>query len=118
MRREPSTLARQAASKARAKPLRASHLFPGLVGGQGKSRQHAVAANWHAELARPFVDAETSGAVWERPGLQSLLRELERKRVQHVFRTRKLPIHAREGVEHLWLVDPALRTLEALRLDG
>jgi Uma2 family endonuclease len=33
-------------------------------------------------------------------------------------RTRKLPIYAREGVEHVWLVDPALRTLEVLRLDG
>ena len=28
----------------------------------------------------------------------------------------KRPIYAREGVEHLWLVDPAGRTLEALEL--
>ena len=28
----------------------------------------------------------------------------------------KRPIYAREGVEHLWLVDPADRTLEALEL--
>ena len=33
-------------------------------------------------------------------------------------RTRKLPIYARERVGHVWLVDPALKTLEALRLDG
>jgi len=33
-------------------------------------------------------------------------------------RTRKLPISARERVGHVWLVDPALKTLEALRLDG
>ena len=33
-------------------------------------------------------------------------------------RTRKLPIYARERVEHVWLVDPALSTLEVLRLDG
>jgi hypothetical protein len=32
--------------------------------------------------------------------------------------TRKLPIYARERVEHVWLVDSALRTPEALRLDG
>lgn len=33
-------------------------------------------------------------------------------------RTRKLPIYARERVEHVWLVDPSPRTLEVLRLDG
>ncbi|RYZ09243.1 MAG: Uma2 family endonuclease [Myxococcales bacterium] len=33
-------------------------------------------------------------------------------------RTRKLPIYARERVTHAWLVDPHLKTLEVLRLDG
>jgi Uma2 family endonuclease len=33
-------------------------------------------------------------------------------------RTRKLPIYARERVTHAWLVDPTLKTLEVLRLDG
>lgn len=33
-------------------------------------------------------------------------------------RTRKLPIYARERVTHAWLVDPGLKTLEVLRLDG
>jgi Uma2 family endonuclease len=33
-------------------------------------------------------------------------------------RTRKLPIYARERVSHAWLVDPGLKTLEVLRLDG
>ena len=28
----------------------------------------------------------------------------------------KRPVYAREGVRHLWLVDPAERTLEALEL--
>ncbi|HKO47442.1 MAG TPA: recombinase family protein [Polyangiaceae bacterium] len=48
-------------------------------------KRYLVQRGGQPELARPFVDAETSGAVWERPGLQSLLRELESKRVQHVF---------------------------------
>lgn len=30
----------------------------------------------------------------------------------------KLPVYAREGVRHVWLVDPKTRTLEVLRLDG
>lgn len=30
----------------------------------------------------------------------------------------KLPVYARERVQHVWLVDPASRVLEVLRLDG
>lgn len=30
----------------------------------------------------------------------------------------KLPVYAREGVKHVWLLDPEVRTLEVLRLDG
>ena len=33
-------------------------------------------------------------------------------------RTKKLPIYAREGVRHLWLLDPELRILEIYRLEG
>lgn len=35
-----------------------------------------------------------------------------------VDRTQKLPIYARERVGHVWLIDPALQTLEVFRLDG
>ncbi|HYO74236.1 MAG TPA: Uma2 family endonuclease [Archangium sp.] len=30
----------------------------------------------------------------------------------------KLPVYAREGIQHVWLGDPKARTLEVLRLDG
>jgi Uma2 family endonuclease len=33
-------------------------------------------------------------------------------------RTRKMGIYGRQGVAHVWLVDPLLHTLEAYRLDG
>ncbi len=33
-------------------------------------------------------------------------------------RVHKLPVYAREGVPHAWVVDPAAHTLERLRLDG
>ena len=33
-------------------------------------------------------------------------------------RAKKRPIYAREGVRHLWLVDPDAHTLEVFRLDG
>ncbi len=35
-----------------------------------------------------------------------------------IDRARKMPIHAREGVRHLWLLDPDPRTLEVFRLEG
>ncbi len=33
-------------------------------------------------------------------------------------RSAKLPTYAREGVRHVWLIDPEIRTLEAFRLEG
>jgi Uma2 family endonuclease len=33
-------------------------------------------------------------------------------------RVKKLGVYAREAVAHVWFVDPALRTLETLKLDG
>jgi len=33
-------------------------------------------------------------------------------------RADKVPVYAREGVGHVWLIDPDVRTLEVLRLDG
>ncbi len=33
-------------------------------------------------------------------------------------RVLKVPIYAREGVKHVWLVDPLAQTLEVLRLEG
>lgn len=35
-----------------------------------------------------------------------------------VDRGEKLPVYAREGVAHVWFVDPMAKTLEILRLDG
>lgn len=35
-----------------------------------------------------------------------------------IDRSRKMRIYAREGVAHLWFVDPLARTLEVYRLDG
>lgn len=35
-----------------------------------------------------------------------------------IDRTAKVPIYAREGVTHVWLIDPLAQTLEALQLDG
>ncbi len=37
---------------------------------------------------------------------------------ESIDRRKKLPIYAREGVGHVWLVDPLLQTLEVLRLES
>ena len=36
---------------------------------------------------------------------------------ERMDRSRKMRIYAREGVRHLWLLDPLVRTLEVLRLE-
>ena len=36
---------------------------------------------------------------------------------ERMDRLRKLPIYGREGVLHVWLINPTLRTLEVLRLE-
>jgi Uma2 family endonuclease len=37
---------------------------------------------------------------------------------ERVDRKKKMPVYAEAGVEHLWLIDPSLRTLEVFRRDG
>lgn len=37
---------------------------------------------------------------------------------ERVDRADKIPVYSREGVGHVWLIDPEVRTLEVLRLDG
>ena len=37
---------------------------------------------------------------------------------ERIDRSRKMRIYAREGVQHLWLLDPLVRTLEVLRLEN
>ncbi len=51
-----------------------------------------VAPDWICEVISPSTEARDRGA--------------------------KLPAYAREGVRHVWLVDPDVRTLEVFRLEG
>jgi Uma2 family endonuclease len=44
--------------------------------------------------------------------------EVSSASTETVDRAEKMPIYARERVEHVWLVDPVGRTLEAFRLEG
>ncbi len=37
---------------------------------------------------------------------------------ERIDRSRKMRLYAREGVTHLWLLDPIVRTLEVLRLEA
>jgi hypothetical protein len=39
-------------------------------------------------------------------------------RMRSVDRSEKLPVYARHGVAHVWLLNPSTKSLEVLRLDG
>ncbi len=44
--------------------------------------------------------------------------EVLSKSTEAFDRSSKLPLYAREGVSHVWLVDPDVKTLEVFRLEG
>ncbi|MEM7243999.1 MAG: Uma2 family endonuclease [Acidobacteriota bacterium] len=74
-------------------------LVPDLAGWR-KSRLPVYPAGPHVDLAPDWVCEILS------PSTAAL------------DRVKKLPLYAREGVAHAWVVDPRARTLEAFTLDG
>jgi Uma2 family endonuclease len=69
-------------------------------------------AGWRRERmpALPNVAAFTQAPDW--------VCEVVSPATGAVDRGRKMQVYAREGVSHLWIVDPLQRTLEAYRLEG
>lgn len=69
-------------------------------------------AGWRRERMPELPDAAflTLAPDWTCEVLSPSTEDLDR--------AEKVPIYAREGVSHVWLVDPEVRTLEVLRLDG
>lgn len=69
-------------------------------------------AGWRRERMPQVPDAAaaTLAPDWLCEVLSPSTRNLDRKA--------KLPVYAREGVRHVWLVDPNARTLEVFRLEG
>jgi Uma2 family endonuclease len=67
-------------------------------------------AGWRRErlAALPDAPAFTEAPDWVCEVLSSSTAALDRER--------KMPVYARAGVGHLWLIDPAPRTLEVHRL--
>jgi Uma2 family endonuclease len=68
-------------------------------------------AGWRRERmpSVPDVAAFTLAPDW--------VCEVVSPRTASLDRSRKMPIYAREGVRHLWIVDPRVRTLEVYRLE-
>ena len=79
--------------------LRADVLVPDLAGWK-RERVHELPTGAFIEVAPDWLCEVLS------PGTQSR------------DRSRKLPVYAREGVSHVWLLDPIERFLEIFRLDG
>jgi Uma2 family endonuclease len=69
-------------------------------------------AGWRRERMprHPRTAAYTLAPDWACEVLSPSTKALDRKV--------KLPVYAREGVRHLWLMDPEARTLEVFRLEG
>lgn len=69
-------------------------------------------AGWRSERisAVPYAAYPTLGPDW--------VCEVLSPSTETIDRTKKLKIYAREGVEHAWLFDPLLHTLEVLRLEA
>lgn len=69
-------------------------------------------AGWRRErMPVPYRTAFTTLAPdWLCEVLSPSTKTLDRKA--------KLPVYARDGVRHVWLMDPEQRTLEVLRLEG
>lgn len=69
-------------------------------------------AGWRRERmpTRPDVPFHTLAPDW--------VCEVISPSTVRIDRTLKMGIYAREGVRHLWLVDPIAKTVEAFRLEG
>lgn len=69
-------------------------------------------AGWRRSrlLALPDVVGITLAPDW--------VCEVASPSTSRIDRNRKMPIYAREGVGHLWIVHPLLRTLEVYRLEA
>ncbi len=69
-------------------------------------------AGWRRERmpGMPTVPAWTLAPDW--------LCEVLSPSTEALDRSRKMAVYAREGVKHLWLVDPRIQTLEVYRLEG
>jgi len=86
-----------------------------IIGGALRMQSRPAPPHLHtasrlgARLDRYFVDDDDGG-----PGGWRILDEPELHLAADILVQR--PIYAREGVGHLWLVDPVARTLEAFEL--
>ncbi len=68
-------------------------------------------AGWRVARMPRFIDAP----AYELP--PDWVCEIASPSTGKYDRTRKMPIYAREGVGHVWIVDPEPRTLEVFRLE-
>ena len=73
-------------------------------------------AGWHRERLHATVFAP--GAPAGITVAPDWVCEVLSPSTEGVDRARKLPIYAREGISHVWLLDPELHTLEVFRLES
>jgi Uma2 family endonuclease len=85
---------------------------PELHQGPAPDRVVPEVAGWRRERMPEFPEtaAITLAPDW--------ICEVLSDSTEAVDRAEKMPVYAREGVRHVWLVDPRIQTLEVFRLEG
>ncbi|MEP7123070.1 MAG: Uma2 family endonuclease [Byssovorax sp.] len=84
--------------------------------GQGPDKLVPDRAAWKRERMPDAVGDEATPAFYD--VAPDWVCEVISPRTERVDRGKKMRIYRREGVKHVWLLSPLLRTLEIYRLEG
>ena len=119
---------RPALRHARAASALGGHVWGPFQGGRGGPGGWWILLEPELHCAEDIVVPDLAG--WRRERLPTVpdaaymtlapdwVCEVISPATERMDRSRKMRIYAREGVAWLWLLDPLIRTLEVLRLDG
>jgi Uma2 family endonuclease len=119
---------RPALRHARASSALGGHLWAPFEGGRGGPGGWRILDEPELHLTDDIVVPDLAG--WRRERLAVVpdaaymtlapdwVCEVLSPTTERIDRSRKMRVYAREGVLHMWLLDPIVRTLEVLRLEG
>ena len=119
---------RPALRHSRARSALGGHLWAPFQGGRGGPGGWWILDEPELHLSEDIVVPDLAG--WGRERLAVVpdaayltlapdwVCEVLSPSTERIDRSRKMRVYAREGVMHMWLLDPIVRTLEVLRLEG
>ena len=113
--------------QARTKIVLCAELFVPFCRGKGGPGGWTILPEPEIRIAEQIVVPDLAGWRTERmPTLPETFIELAPDWICEVLsegtaafdRAKKMPVYARAGVKHAWLIDPVVKTLEVFRLEG